>query len=212
MPDRSSETVAAWLRTHPEVEIVSRDRGGEYAAAARKGAPQAQQVADRFHLLKNLRETLKDLMERKQSCLPEAEEHASDAIPLKAQGGAKGIKYLEVQPEGDQGKRYRIMSAFPRQTAQDITSTALRTQVRQDKRAARYEAVRTLHQHGFGIREIARRLKICRETVRRFVRADTFPEKSKSPQRRSVLDPYRPYLLKRWQEGCWNIAIKRDYL
>jgi len=74
LPDRSVESVAAWLRGHPEVEIVSRDRGGEYAAAARKGAPQAKQVADRFHLLKNLRETLKDLMERKQFCLPEVEE------------------------------------------------------------------------------------------------------------------------------------------
>src|SRR6266705_3126283 len=52
LPDRSTETVVAWLRAHPEVEIVSRDRGTEYAAAARKGAPQARQIADRFHLLK----------------------------------------------------------------------------------------------------------------------------------------------------------------
>ena len=51
LPDRATETVEAWLRAHPEVDIVSRDRGGEYAAAARKGAPQAQQIADRFHLL-----------------------------------------------------------------------------------------------------------------------------------------------------------------
>ena len=49
LPDRSTETVETWLRGHPEVIIVSRDRGGEYAAAARKGAPQAQQIADRFH-------------------------------------------------------------------------------------------------------------------------------------------------------------------
>jgi hypothetical protein len=124
LPDRSVETVAAWLRGHPEVEIVSRDRGGNYAAAARKGAPQAQQIANRFHLLKNLRETLKDLMEHKQSCLPQAEEHTSDAIPQKAQGGAKGIKYLEVPSEPDQEKRYRIMSAFPRHSAQDMTSAA----------------------------------------------------------------------------------------
>jgi transposase len=47
LPDRSTETAEAWLRAHPEVDIVSRDRGGEYAAAARKGAPQAQQIADR---------------------------------------------------------------------------------------------------------------------------------------------------------------------
>ena len=212
LPDREASTVAAWLRGHPEVEIVSRDRGGEYAAAARKGAPQAQQVADRFHLVKNLRETLKDLMERKQSCLPEAEEHASDAIPDRAQGRARGIKYLEVKPETEQGKRYRIMSAYPRQSAQDMTSAALRTQVRRDKRSARYEAVRTLHQQGFGIREIARRLKICRATVRRFVSADTFPEKSKLPQRRSLLDPYRPYILTRWQEGCWNSVQLYDEL
>jgi len=49
LPDRTAETAEAWLRTHPEVEIVSRDRGGDYAAAARKGASQAQQVADKFH-------------------------------------------------------------------------------------------------------------------------------------------------------------------
>lgn len=86
LADRTAETAEAWLRSHPEVEIVSRDRGGDYAAAARKGATQAQEVADRFHLLRNLRERLKELMDRKQSCLPEVEERASDAIPAKAQG------------------------------------------------------------------------------------------------------------------------------
>jgi transposase len=53
LADRREETVTAWLRAHPEIEVVSRDRGGEYAAAAKKGAPQAQQVADKFHLLLN---------------------------------------------------------------------------------------------------------------------------------------------------------------
>jgi transposase len=82
LPDRTSATAEAWLRVHPEVDFVSRDRGGEYAAAARAGAPQAQQVADKFHLLKNLREALQELLERKQSCLPELEEEARpDGIP-----------------------------------------------------------------------------------------------------------------------------------
>src|SRR5207245_4456147 len=59
LPDRREETVKAWLLTHPEIEVISRDRGGEYAAAAKKGAPQAQQIADKFHLLLNLREKRK---------------------------------------------------------------------------------------------------------------------------------------------------------
>ncbi len=79
--------MAAWLRAHPEVQIVSRDRGTEYAAAARRRAPQAQQIADKFHLLLNLREKLKELMARKQKHLPEIESNTLDAIPDKARGG-----------------------------------------------------------------------------------------------------------------------------
>src|SRR5256714_2885585 len=101
LPDRSTETSEAWLRAHPEVDIVSRDRGGEYAAAARKGAPQAQQIADRFHLLKNLRERLKEVMDRKQSCLPEVEERVSDAIPAKAQGIKDKSGHEPVEPQAE---------------------------------------------------------------------------------------------------------------
>jgi transposase len=94
LPDRHASTVETCLRMHPEVQMVSRDRGGEYAAAARRGAPQTQQIADKFHLLKNLREALKDLMARHQTHLPEAEEPASGAIPAKAQGDSKEIMSL----------------------------------------------------------------------------------------------------------------------
>jgi transposase len=58
LPDRSADTFARWLREHPGVEIVSRDRGGEYAEAAWRAALHALQVADRFHLLKNLRDVV----------------------------------------------------------------------------------------------------------------------------------------------------------
>ncbi len=62
LPDRKADTSAAWMRQHPDLMAVSRDRGGEYASAAAAGAPQAIQCADRFHLLKNLGEALEDLL------------------------------------------------------------------------------------------------------------------------------------------------------
>jgi transposase len=58
LPDREVDSCVAWLEAHPGIEIISRDRGETYAEAARLGAPHAKQVADRWHLLKNLGEGL----------------------------------------------------------------------------------------------------------------------------------------------------------
>jgi transposase len=208
LPDRTAETAEAWLRTHPEVEIVSRDRGGEYAAAAKKGAPQAQQIADRFHLLKNLRERLKELMDRKQSCLPEVEEHTSDAIPAKAQGlKDKSIQEIaEPQAEPELEKHYRTIPPTPYQRPAGVSYAELQKQARRAKRYARYEDVRTLSKQGMGIREIARRLKLSRQTVRRCIRTEEFPEipPSRRGQRGSILNQYKPYIFQRWQQGCRN--------
>jgi transposase len=72
LPDRASETVATWLRKHPGTEVVSRDRGGIYAEATRKGAPRAVQVADRWHLLRNLSEALKNALDPHHRLLAQA--------------------------------------------------------------------------------------------------------------------------------------------
>ena len=72
LADRSAPTTACWFRQHPSVEVVSRDRAGLYAEAAREGAPQARQVADRFHLLQNFRETVERQLGRYEAPVPEA--------------------------------------------------------------------------------------------------------------------------------------------
>jgi len=80
------------------------------------------------------------------------------------------------------------------------------SQVSRANRYSRYEAVRALHQQGLSLHEIARRFGMARKTVRQFIRAESFPERSRPASRGSLLDPYKPYLLKRWQQGCCNGA------
>jgi len=84
LPERSAAGVAAWLRAHPEVAVISRDRGGEYADGARRGAPQATQVADRFHLLRNLGDVTRRVLLR----------HADLVRRVRSPGGAPSLTRL----------------------------------------------------------------------------------------------------------------------
>ena len=72
LPDRDATTVKKWLDDHPGVELISRDRSSTYAQAAAESAPKALQVADRWHLLKNLREAIERLFERRSDEVSEA--------------------------------------------------------------------------------------------------------------------------------------------
>jgi transposase len=72
LQDRQAESVIAWLKRHPEITVIARDRSGEYAEAAGKGAPQAMQVADRWYLLHNLAAVLEELFVQKRKALREA--------------------------------------------------------------------------------------------------------------------------------------------
>lgn len=84
LADRDSATVETWLQAHPEVAIVSRDRGKDFAKAATVGAPQAQQVVDRFHLVRNLAEVLQKILAH---CRAEIRQEDTDRVlPPKAAG------------------------------------------------------------------------------------------------------------------------------
>jgi transposase len=83
LPDRQADTAAVWMAAHPEITHVSRDRGAEYASAASTGAPQAIQVADRFHVCKNLSEAVQRLLARVLSEMKAANQQTEGKQTLK---------------------------------------------------------------------------------------------------------------------------------
>lgn len=187
LPDRDPETVIAWLQGQPQIEIIARDRGQGYIEAATVGAPQARQVADRWHLLHNLSDVIEDVLLSKRSVLRAAAErvHGVPDVPDPSVDFASGP----------------VMPNRPRRGEQRSEE---RSQQRHARIVARYEAIRRLHLAGADVADIARRVGVSRETVYRYRKLEEPPERRQPTRRRTALDPYMPYLLQRWQEGCHN--------
>lgn len=114
LPDRESATLAAWLKTHPGVEVVSRDRSPAYAAGISEGAPGAMQVADRFHLLMNVREALEKVMYRQNRLLRSHSLAAPPStVPAEENHAHAGCR-LRLAPHLERVKRMRRRKASPR--------------------------------------------------------------------------------------------------
>jgi transposase len=114
LPDREAATLSAWLKAHPGVEVVSRDRSPTYAAAVNEGAPGATQVADRFHLLMNVREALEKVMMR-QNRLLRSRSLAAPPSPVPTAGNdAHAGCRLRLAPHLERVKRGRRRKASPR--------------------------------------------------------------------------------------------------
>jgi transposase len=148
LPDRNAESAAAWMREHPEIKVVSRDRGGEYASAAVAGAPQAIQCADRFHMLKNLGEVLEGLLarhlatKRRKNIQETLEEH----IPIEP-----ASRSLRRSPKVE-----RLQQAY------------------REERLARYEQVVALRKLGMSQAAIAKRVGIGQSTVGNWLAAGAY--------------------------------------
>ena len=179
--DREAETLADWLHEHPSVTVIARDRLKAYMDGARAGAPQAIQVADRFHLLQNLAEALDQVFSTHGKTLKAVSDMLS-RTPV-------------VQPDGQ--------TAVPVPPSTPTPQAQTRAAQRRARRLASYEQVWALHRQGWSNRAIAQQLGIGRMTVVRSLQAPTFPErKGHTTTGRSVLTPYKERLLKRWNAGC----------
>lgn len=179
LPDREAATFADWLRAHPGTEVICRDRGGAYAAAARDAAPAAVQVADRFHLWQDLAEAVEKTVLACLAALNPPPGPGSGQDP----GAASPDAPAPAEPDGfrDTHGHERKLVARHRQ---------------------RYAAVQALRAEGRSIREIARRLDLSRNTVLKFANAASTGELLvKATNRPGILDPFKPYLGQRWNDG-----------
>jgi len=187
LPERSAPSAAAWLRGHPEIIMVCRDRSGLYADAITTGAPNAIQVADRFHLLQNLGDSLERFLLRRGACLREAAKATSEADITTQDALVPPQAMYRGRRRGSHGYEQRMEAASLQRHARRVTA---------------YERVHTLRAAGADIADVARSVGVSRETVYRYLRMAQPPERKHPMPRRKVLDPYLPYLLKRWDEGC----------
>jgi transposase len=184
LPDRQAQTLATWLHAQPSVEVVARDRSSEYARGITMGAPRAVQVADRWHLLYNVRQMLQRWLQG-----------------VQAQLGRLPVMPGAVAPSTAQRTR-----AYRRTTADRAASAQSRTRWQ-----AAYEEVRRRHGGGESLLAIGRSMGLARSTVRKFAYARDFPERAARRPGPTILRPHLEYLAARLLQGCENaLALWRE--
>jgi transposase len=179
LPTRDAETVAAWLRQHPTVQVVSRDRAGAFADAIAKGGPSASQVADRWHLLNNLLKTLIALLERHRGTVREVRE------------SFRGANAQLSVPHESQDTRTRVRQ---------------RKEQNRERRIDLYLRMRELIDKGESQTQAAATLGLGLRTVQRWVACGVFRER-KHREFSSQVDAFGPYWEKRVANGCRSATV-----
>jgi transposase len=181
LQDRQAETLAAWLQQHPGVEVAARDRAGAYADGIRQGAPAARQVADRWHLLRNLGDAVQALGDR----------HAAAA--------RRAARHVVA------GQAETATASTPAPAPRPPSWAERASQVSLQRRQVRYEEAARLHDKGMSLRRIAALLGAERKTVRSWLRLGHAPL-WRNAKRVGMLDAHAAFLEQRWAEGCQNAA------
>jgi transposase len=202
---REAEVLATWLRAHPGVEIIVRDRGGAYAEGARQGAPDARQIADRFHLVCNVTDALDELAKRRPGETPTEDSVDGDAPPPPSVVGPGGAELPAAEPVTEEP----ASREEPPAELALLSPTKQRQAQRREARDARWQRVHDLHQQGGSLRGIARDLGINKTTVRRLLATPAPPRNRVIHPRPGgitspMLAPFTDYLQQRWRAGCTN--------
>src|SRR5712691_3490033 len=191
LPDRTADGLATWLESQSTIEFVTRDRAGAYAEAVRRGGPRTVQVADRFHVLKNLTDVVERVLSRQHGAV-----HAAAEAVLRQQQATQAVhaSIPIVVDEAVNGP------PFP------LVADARLTAALHDRRKARDDEVLALHEQGASLASIAHRLDLNRSTVRRIVRSGAAMAGARA-RRASSISPYEQYLWERWTQGCQNAQV-----
>jgi transposase len=182
LDERSPESFSDWLEEHPGVEIITRDRGADYKEGATKGAPEAVQIADRFHLLQNVADTLKRMLAQRTNKLRQA----------ARQVAAEQEKAVNRTPKLD------MMAAVAEEAIQETQSPPTLRQLY-------FTEVKEYQRQGWSQRAVAAHLNLDRRTVSKYFALESCPERPSVPQSTPKVMPHLAYLSQRWQEGCHSI-------
>jgi transposase len=197
LPDRDAVTVGTWLAAHPYIELVSRDRASAYSQAATESASQAQQVADRWHLLKNVREAIERLLERHLPVITDALKPV-DPDPKRGDALPGGTPDAATTSE-----------PTPQESPASPTPASLRREAalaKRRRRVERFERVHELRRQGTPIRQIARDLGMSRKAVRRYLCHERCPEWGPGRATRSGMDAHREWVDARVAAGRINAS------
>jgi transposase len=203
LPSRKADVLAKWLREHPGSQIITRDRSAEYARAIAEGAPKAIQVADRFHLLSNVRDALERVLDCNRSKL------GGISLPRESNplSGSSGTDHTDGGRASTQqlSQVRQVHQVHQVHQPEELTSTeAARQHESRQRRRHLYQQVQELYSQGVQIKAIAKQLKLSRMTIFRYVRLGADPVPVHRRPRPSMIDPYVPFLYQRWQDGCRN--------
>jgi transposase len=197
LPDREAASFEAWLTAHPGAGIICRDRAGNYAEGARAGAPDAIQVADRWHLWHNLAEYAEKTVAAHRGCLKDQPGADGDDAPGTAD--TPGQEPSEQEPPGQAAGGQIAPPGFLDACGRE---RRLVTRTRD-----RYAGIHRRLDAGESLSAISRVTGLDRKTVQRFARAGSVEELlGKATTRESKLDEFMPYLHQRWNEGITDAA------